>query len=123
MSFEVEVKYRSADHDRLRRLLIDRGAREDAPVEQEDVYLSHPSRDFAQTNEALRLRRIGTDNRITYKGPRFPGPTKTREEIEISVAQGEDASRDLARLFENLGFRPVAAIRKRRTTFHPARPP
>jgi len=123
MSFEVEVKYRAADHDRLRRLLLQRGAREDAPVEQEDVYLRHPSRDFAQTNEALRFRHIGADNRITYKGPRFPGPTKTREEIEISVAPGEGAARDLARLFANLGFQPVAAIRKRRTTFHLAYPP
>src|SRR5579883_1372511 len=80
MSFEVEVKYRSADHDQLRRLLLELGAREDAPVDQEDVYLRHPSRDFAQTHEALRLRHIGAENRITYKGPRFPGPTKTREE-------------------------------------------
>lgn len=123
MSFEVEVKYRSADHDRLRNLLLERGAREDAPIAQEDVYLRHPSRDFAQTHEALRLRHIGADNRITYKGPRFPGPTKTREEIEISMAPGEDAARDLARLFENLGFQPVAAVRKRRTTFHLTSPP
>ncbi len=123
MSFEVEVKYRSADHDQLRRLLLELGAREDAPVDQEDVYLRHPSRDFAQTHEALRLRHIGAENRITYKGPRFPGPTKTREEIEIAVTSGEDAARDLARLFENLGFRPVAAIRKRRTTFRLSRPP
>ena len=123
MSIEVEVKYRSADHERLRRLLLERGAREDPPVVQEDVYLRHPARDFAQTHEALRLRRIGAENRITYKGPRFPGPTKTREEIEITMAAGEEAFRDLARLFENLGFQPVAAIRKRRTTFHLVCPP
>ena len=123
MSYEVEVKYRSVDHDQLRRRLIEAGAREAAPVDQEDLYLSHPSRDFAQTNEALRLRRIGGDNRITYKGPRFPGPTKTREEIELPFEEGEDAFRRLSRLFENLGFRPVASVRKRRTTFHLPRPP
>jgi adenylate cyclase, class 2 len=123
MSFEVEVKFRSVDHDRLRRLLIERGAREVPAVEQEDIYLRHPARDFAQTNEALRLRRIGGDNRVTYKGPKFPGPTKTREEIEILVEPGEAPFRDLARLFENLGFRPVATVRKRRTTFHLSRPP
>jgi adenylate cyclase class 2 len=118
MSFEVEVKYRSVDHERLRRLLVGRGAREDAPAAQEDVYLQHPARDFARTGEAFRLRRIGEENRITYKGPKFPGPTKTREEIEIALAAGVEAFGDLARLFENLGFRPVAAIRKRRTLFH-----
>lgn len=123
MSFEVEVKYRSADHERLRSLLLEGGAGEDPPIVQEDVYLSHPARDFAQTQEAFRLRRNGDDNRMTYKGPRFPGPTKTREEIELAVAPGDDTFRDLARLFENLGFRPVAAVRKRRMTFHVDRPP
>jgi adenylate cyclase, class 2 len=123
MSFEVEVKYRSADHDRLRMLLLERGAREVPAVEQEDIYLSHPSRDFALTHEALRLRRIGPDNRVTYKGPRFPGPTKTREEIELPFEAGEAPFRSLARLFENLGFQPVATVRKRRTTFHVASPP
>ncbi len=123
MSYEVEMKFRSADHDRLRRVLLERGAREEPAVNQEDVYLRHPSRDFAQTHEALRLRRIGPDNRVTYKGPRFPGPTKTREEIELPFGEGEDAFRSLFRLFENLGFAPVATIRKRRTTFHVAGPP
>ena len=118
MSYEVEVKYRSVDHDRLRRLLIEQGAREDPPLEQEDIYLSHPARDFAQTNEALRLRRIGEENRITYKGPKFPGPTKTRKEIEIPFEPGAARSDELAQLFEELGFRPVAAVRKRRVTFH-----
>jgi adenylate cyclase class 2 len=123
MSFEVEVKYRSVDHDRLSRLLVERGARQDPAAEQEDLYLSHPARDFAQTQEAFRLRRIGGDNRVTYKGPRFPGPTKTREEIEIPFEGGERAFRNLARLFEILGFRPVAAVRKHRTTFHLPGPP
>ncbi len=123
MSYEVEMKFRSADHDRLRRLLLDRGAEEQPAVEQEDAYLQHPSRDFAQTHEALRLRRIGPENRITYKGARRPGPTKTREEIEIAFDGGEDAFRGLARLFDNLGFRPVGTIRKRRTSFHLDRPP
>src|SRR5262249_47451023 len=117
MSYEVEVKYRLVDHDQLGRRLAERGAAVGATVGQEDVYLSHPARDFAQTNEALRLRRVGAENRITYKGPRKSGPTKTREEIEIPVAEGDDTFRRLLRLLENLGFRSVASIRKTRTTF------
>jgi adenylate cyclase class 2 len=122
MSFEVEVKYRSVDHDELRRRLIERGAVPEPQVAQEDVYLNHPSRNFALTNEALRLRRIGEENRITYKGPRRAGPTKTRTEIEIALAAGADAFQQLTRLFEMLGFSPVATIRKARTTFHLADP-
>jgi adenylate cyclase class 2 len=123
MSFEVEVKYRSVDHDRLRRLLLECGARATRAVEHEDIYLEHPSRDFGQTHEAFRLRRIGAGNRITYKGPKWPGPTKTREEIEIAFEEGETPFGDLVRLFDHLGFRPVATVRKRRETFHLTRPP
>ncbi len=71
----------------------------------------------------MRLRRIGDENRITYKGPRRQGPTKTRTEIELPLAPGADAFAQLARLFEILGFRPVATVRKTRTTFHLVDPP
>jgi adenylate cyclase, class 2 len=118
MGYEVEVKYRLVDRHQLERRLADRGAAREPEIAQEDVYLSHPSRDFAASNEALRIRRIGTENRITYKGPRLSGPTKTREEIEISVTSGEVAFSQLLRLFENLGFRAVATIRKSRIPFH-----
>ena len=118
MGYEVELKYRLADHGELERRLAELGAERGPQIDQEDIYLSHPSRDFAATHEALRIRRAGTDNRITYKGPRLSGPTKTREEIEIAVTSGDVAFHQLARLFENLGFTPVAAVRKSRTPFH-----
>jgi adenylate cyclase class 2 len=123
MSYEVEIKFRSAHHDRLRRQLAECGVVEEPAVVQVDTYLAHPSRDFARTGEALRLRRIGAENRITYKGPRHDGPTKTREEIELPTAQGEEAFQQLTRLFEKLGFRPVATIHKTRSTFHLSQPP
>lgn len=117
MSFEIEVKYRSVDHDRLGRLLADLGATPISDEEQEDSYFNHPARDFAQTNEAFRIRRIGSENHITYKGPRRPGPTKTREEIEIGFSDGQETFEQLSRLFANLGFRPVATVRKRRRSY------
>jgi len=118
MGYEVEVKYRLADYDQLVARLVQRRANREPAIDQEDTYLSHPSRDFAVTNEALRIRRIRPENRITYKGPRQRGPTKTREEIEMILAPGDLAFSQLQRLFENLGFRPVATIRKSRTSFH-----
>ncbi len=118
MSFEVEVKYREVDHRQLTAMLIERGASRRGAVDQEDVYLSHPARDFTASNEALRIRRVGEENRITYKGPRRSGPTKTRAEIEIAVSSGPQAFGRLLRMFEVLGFRPVATVRKRRETFH-----
>ena len=118
MGFEVEVKFRSVDNDRLTLALAARGADSEQTITQEDTYLTHPSRDFAATNEAFRIRRIGEENRITYKGPRRSGPTKTREEIEIELTSGAQAFTELYRLFECLGFRPVATIKKSRTPFH-----
>lgn len=118
MSFEVEIKFRTNDHATLQRRLAELGARADTIAEHEDVYLAHPSRDFAQTNEAFRIRRIGPTNRITYKGPRLSGPTKSREEIEVPFAEGEQSFEQLFRLFSNLGFRKVASVRKTRQPYH-----
>jgi adenylate cyclase class 2 len=118
MSYEVEVKYRSVDHDHLARALHELGAVPGASLDQEDLYLNHPSRDFAATGEALRIRRLGNENRITYKGTKHAGPTKTRREIEISFDTGDKPFSQLLELLELLSFRPVATIRKRRESFH-----
>lgn len=120
MSYEVEVKYRSANNDGLAATLSRMGARAQGVVEQEDLYFNHPARDFAESGEAFRIRRVGAENRLTYKGPKHSGPTKTktREEIEISFSDGPEAFQRMAGLFEVLGFRPVVTIRKRRTAFH-----
>jgi adenylate cyclase, class 2 len=118
MSFEIEVKFRVADHADLQRRLSKRGLSPEATVEHQDAYLAHPSRDFAQTGEAFRIRAEGILNRITYKGAKLGGPTKTREEIEVEFAEGSEAREQLGRAFELLGFRPVAVVRKLRSEYH-----
>jgi adenylate cyclase class 2 len=118
MAFEVEIKFRTEDHADLARRLTSLGGKPGPLVEQEDAYLSHPARDFAESGEALRLRREGAANRLTYKGPRHGGPTKTREEIEIGCEEGAEAGERLRRLWEVLGFRTVAVLHKRRQAFH-----
>jgi adenylate cyclase class 2 len=117
MSYEIEVKYRDVDHSRLARLLEGMAARPIAEQEERDFYLNHPARDFAQTNEAFRIRTVGTRNRITYKGPKRPGPTKTREEIEIGFDEGPETYEALTKLFGYLGFRHVATVTKWRRSF------
>jgi len=116
--YEVEVKYRSVDHDHLTRRLHELGAVPGATSDQADLYLNHPARDFAATGEALRIRRLGNENRITYKGVKHAGPTKTRREIEIPFGTGDPAFNQLLELMQLLSFRPVATIRKRRESFH-----
>ncbi len=118
MSFEVEIKYRDADHATLARRLLERGAEAQPEIEQTDTYLAHPSRDFRTTNEALRLRQHGDSNRVTYKGPKLEGPTKTREEVEVDFEAGSVPLAKMTRIFEALGFRPVAKVRKVRVVYH-----
>jgi adenylate cyclase, class 2 len=77
---------------------------------QEDVYFSHPCRDFRKTDEALRLR-MSDDLRITYKGQKQAGGLKAREEIEFPVPPEARA------ILERLGFREAFTIRKRRRTY------
>jgi adenylate cyclase class 2 len=118
MTYEVELKFPLADFQAVRENLRELPATAQPAVEQVDRYFAHPQRDFAQTDEALRLRSVGTWNGITYKGPVVDQQTKTRHEIEIPYAEGQAAADQFAELLTRLGFREVRAVRKRRTPFH-----
>ncbi len=83
MPIEVEVKFPVPDLAAVQSQLEGLGATPSQAVEEIDVYYRHPARDFAATDEALRIRRVGPANRITYKGPKVDPTTKTRQEIEL----------------------------------------
>ncbi|MBM3969727.1 MAG: class IV adenylate cyclase [Planctomycetes bacterium] len=120
MSLEVEMKYSLADAaavTALRMKLAALGAEPAEPLHQRDVYLAHPSRDFAQTDEAFRIRCVGEENYLTYKGPLLDEVTKTRHEIEIATAAGAGACEQLLDMFTRLGFRAVRDVVKRREPF------
>ena len=87
-----------------------------AAVEQIDRYYRHPQRDFAQTDEAFRLRSVGPRNCITYKGPKIDAETKTRCEEEVALAEGAAARTSCDAIIQHLGFTPVTTVTKRRRT-------
>ena len=112
---EVELKYPLSDPEAFRRRLAVVGAVTQQAVTQSDAYYNHPSRDFAQTDEALRVRTVGGESVVTYKGPKQGGLAKTRFELELPLAAGTaEGWRDV---LVKLGFRPVATVSKRRTPF------
>jgi len=117
MRLEVEQKYRLDSHDPIRRQLARLGVRADPPVIQIDIYYRHPQRDFAATDEALRLRRAGSANWLTYKGPKLDRTTKTRHEIDLSIAGGDHGAATGVELLQALGFLRVAEVRKERQNF------
>ena len=123
--YEVELKVR-AEHDRVRPRLESIGAEPAGTVSQVDTYYDHPVREFGETDEALRVRREtddagGTDGedgeseraKVTYKGPLVDDGSKTREELETGVDDGDT----MAGVLESVGFEPAATVEKRRERF------
>ncbi len=115
--YEVELKFPLPSADSFGRQLAALGARPAQTVEQADLYFNHPSRDFESTDEAFRIRTVGSRHVVTYKGPVVDSQTKTRRELEVALA-GNDARAKAAEMLRFLGFRPVREVRKRRQTWH-----
>ncbi len=102
--FEIEQKFRLPDPERFLKSLASQSALKvewEKRVVEIDTYFQHPARDFAMTDEALRLRRhvtfsgrqlaenfpktAETECLITYKGPRLDRETKIRKELELPL--------------------------------------
>src|SRR5436309_1598586 len=117
MRYEVEQKHRVADVAAFLAQLAERGIEVGDAVEQVDEYFAHPCREFAITDEALRVRSTGGRSFVTYKGPKLDTTTKTRREIELPIdAEDAEGSR-FSELLRAVGFTPVAKVRKRRRKF------
>jgi adenylate cyclase class 2 len=117
MPYEVELKFPLDDAERILSLLDGLQAERGTPIEQVDRYFNHPSRDFANTDEALRIRTENDRSLLTYKGPLLDAETKTRLEIELPVGVDAADALQLAELLKNLGFQEVRAVHKTRTPF------
>jgi adenylate cyclase, class 2 len=117
MQYEVEQKHRVEDVGALVTQLVERGITLEPPVTQADEYFSHPARDFAKTDEALRIRTTGECSFVTYKGPKLDATTKTRRELELPLHPEDADGIKFAELLAAVGFRPVATVRKQRRRF------
>lgn len=117
MTYEVEIKFPLNSPDAVIRQLMEMGAVRHDAVEQSDRYFAHPSRDFAQTDEALRIRTVGSQSCVTYKGPKVDALTKTRREIEVPIGRTADDAPQFAELLTSLAFREVKTVVKERTPY------
>lgn len=138
--YEVEVKV-SADHDAVRAALADAGAERVARLAQADTYFDAPHREFAETDEALRVRRVASatsafdrqavegdtlasaidavlDGEFHASGESrvtYKGPlleAASKSRAEFETAvESGDAMRDI---LAHLGFEPAATVRKLR---------
>ena len=115
--FEVEQKFHVEDRADLEKRLGEIGAVEQPSQQHVDTYYNHPSRDFAQTREALRVRRVDGVPMVTYKGTKLPGAVKARRELEWRLDPGDPDGTKMEELFQMLGFRRVATVTKRRRCY------
>ena len=107
---EVEVKAKIDSFEEMEKRLENLGAHKSKKEFQEDIYFASPIVDFAQTDEALRIRTTNNNIFITYKGPKLNKDAKTRKEVEMSIESAGKAKD----IFEEIGFKEVRTVRKNR---------
>ena len=115
--YEVELKV-ATDHKSVRSRLEEMGATPVESLRQVDTYYDAPDRNFAETDEALRIRReqpTDDDARtyVTYKGPLVDSHSKTREEAETQVTDYDS----MHAILSGLGYEPAADVAKDRTRY------
>jgi len=114
MSYEVELKYAVADMPQLLAKLEQFGLCFGEAVEEHDTFYQHPTKDYAVTDECLRIRHRTGEYRMTYKGPKVDRETKTRQEIELFLTDHANTARQWDQLLQALGFRAAAELKKTR---------
>ncbi|MBR6993851.1 MAG: class IV adenylate cyclase [Methanobrevibacter sp.] len=111
---EVEVKAKINSFKEMEEKLAEIGAAKAKKEFQEDIYFNSPVVDFAETDEALRIRTTKENDEtnifITYKGPKIDKESKTRREIEMGIEDSQKCSD----IFKEIGFKKVRTVRKNR---------
>lgn len=108
---EIEVKVK-ADLKVVEKRLTEEGANFVNEERHIDTYYNAPHRDFAETDEALRLRSVGRKNMLTYKGPRLDTASKSRKEITLAVSR-----EPIEELLSSLGFSKFGQVIKLRRNY------
>jgi adenylate cyclase class 2 len=111
---EVEVKAPIKDIKSIKKSLKEMDSSFVESKEEKDEYYQHPSRDFSKTDEALRIRRVGKQVLLTYKGPKLDKESKTREEITLDITE---QVKSIEVLMQRLSFNKVIEVFKRRETY------
>ena len=107
---EVEIKAYCDDVHEIRKGITSLGGEPLGSRVETDIYYNHPSRNFAETDEALRIRTADRKRILTYKGPKIGTRSKTRIEKEVAV----DDFDNMNDILVHLGFIETGRVNKTR---------
>ena len=119
MAVEIEAKMAVENLDSVRARLTELNAKRLGEYLETNIFFDQEDRSLLAADKGLRLRvkhdmDSGEDSHIlTFKGPRHPGPLKSREEIELMVEGRAEA----VKLLECLGYCQMLSFEKRRESF------
>ncbi len=119
MPLETELKLRVESHEPVRARLPALGAAFAGRVRETNEIFDRPDGSLRRQGHGLRIRSVRAEDgdpppaTLTWKGPRLPGPMKSREELEVRIGEPETA----ARLLQMLGFVRVLRYEKRRESW------
>lgn len=114
---EVEIKFPAPADQHLEEKLKSLGATFHVQRQEGDQYFNAPDRDFGKTDEALRIRQVGADVKLTYKGPKRDLQTKTRTELEVALDGAQHAAKTMAKILQSLGYKPSGVVEKQRRVY------
>ncbi|MDO5844920.1 MAG: class IV adenylate cyclase, partial [Methanocorpusculum sp.] len=121
MGFEIEIKVKVDSLDKIRDNLLKNNCDLIADQDEYDIYFNAPHKDFAKSDEALRLRCVKNQKcgkimqpNITYKGPKVGREGfKAREEIIADVSDSDE----FTTILERIGFVKTAEVVKHREIY------
>lgn len=120
MAKEIERKYRIADPVAFQQRMAAAHAERHQHVLQISRIFDDGPGGLRSTGQALRIRTArsldddaGEWSMLTFKGPREPGETKIREELELRVS---DAAM-MTRILDRLGYRESIRYETRRQSW------
>ena len=111
---EIELKVRISSLEAVRQQLHRLNAQCCGRKHEHDIYYNAPHRDFAVTDEAIRVRYTNNHAVVTYKGAKIPtSGLKAREELNTAVESGEI----FEQVLDRLGFCKTAEVNKWRENY------
>ena len=111
---EIKIKLMKKEFEQIPSMLSSLGFSDPSKIHEIDIYYNGIDRNFAKTDEGLRIRTSENLNThyvqsyVTYKGKKLDRFSKTRLEYDVAVDDGPTMNN----LLQSLGFKEVYQVEK-----------